>query len=159
MRMRVPLVVVLAGLMLAGCGKSENSDAKPTSVTPTAAGSITAVQPTPSDHEAVKVGADSIGKQVDLAIGQGLIVTLAANPTTGYAWVVSGLDQNVLRQNGSAEYEQDPNPDGMVGVGGKSVLNFVGANPGTTQLVLDYERAWEQGVEPAQKFTLNLTVR
>ncbi|MEC3954681.1 protease inhibitor I42 family protein [Nocardia sp. CDC153] len=156
MRVRIPLVLVMAGLAVAGCGNSNPNQAKPPSATSVAV--TTAVQATSDQHEAVKVGADSDGKDVSLAVGQGLIVTLDANPTTGYAWVVADLDQNVVKQNGSPEYQQDPNPNGMVGVGGKSVLNFVAAAPGSTKLNLAYERAWEQGVEPAKRFTLNLTV-
>ncbi|MFE3256329.1 protease inhibitor I42 family protein [Nocardia sp. NPDC059091] len=135
MRVRMPLAVVMAALALAGCGNS-----------------------TSSEREPVRVGADSDGKDVSLAVGQGLIVTLEANPTTGYAWMLGGLDQNVVKQNGSPEYEQDPNPDGKVGVGGKSVSNFVAVAAGSTRLSLEYKRAWEQGVEPAKSFTLNLTV-
>ncbi|WP_157355073.1 protease inhibitor I42 family protein [Nocardia terrae] len=157
MRVRMPLVLVMAGLAVAGCGNSNPNESKPVSATSVAI--TTAVQATPTEHEAVKIGADSDGKDVSLAVGQGLIVTLEANPTTGYAWVVGELDQNVVKQNGSPEYQQDPNPNGMVGVGGKSVLNFVAAAPGSTKLSLEYKRAWEQGIEPAKRFTVNLTVR
>ncbi|MFJ9366544.1 protease inhibitor I42 family protein [Nocardia sp. NPDC101769] len=157
MRVRMPLAVVMAGLALAGCGTSADpNEAKPVSATSVAV--TTAVQATPSEHAAVQVGADSDGKDVSLAVGQGLIITLEANPTTGYAWELGGLDQNVVKQNGSPEYEQDPKPSGMVGVGGRSVANFVAVAAGSTRLSLEYKRAWEQGVEPAKTFTLNLTV-
>lgn len=156
MRVRLPLLVLLAGMAVAACGHSNPNEAKPVSATSVAV--TTAVQATSDAHPALTLGADKDGQNVTLAVGQGLIVTLDANPTTGYAWVVGSLDQNVVKQNGSPEYEQDPNPDGMVGVGGKSVLNFVAAAPGATTLVLEYKRAWEQGVEPAKRFTVNLTV-
>ncbi|MGW5223883.1 protease inhibitor I42 family protein [Nocardia niigatensis] len=134
MRVRLPLVVVSAGLALAGCGTSSGHPA------------------------AVAVGADSDGKNVSLAVGQDLIVTLEADPTTGYAWALGDLDQKIVRQHGAPDYEQDPNPVGMAGVGGNSVSNFVAVVPGSTTLNLEYKRAWEQGVEPARRFTLNLTV-
>ncbi|MFE2959135.1 protease inhibitor I42 family protein [Nocardia tengchongensis] len=155
MRVRMPLLMVTAGLALAGCGSSGSNEATPLSATSVAV--TTAASPTA--HAAERIGADADGKDVSLAVGQGLIVTLEANPTTGYAWQVGELDQNVVKQNGSPDYEQDPNSDGRVGVGGKSVLNFVAAAPGSTKLSLSYMRAWEQGVEPAKRLTVNVTVR
>ncbi|MGW4535616.1 protease inhibitor I42 family protein [Nocardia sp. NPDC004340] len=157
MRVRMPLVMVMAGLALAACGTTNPNEAQPVSATSVAG--TTAVQATSADRAAERIGADSDGKDVSLALGQGLIVTLEANPTTGFGWQLGALDQNVVKQNGSPEYEQDANPDGKVGVGGKSVLNFVAEAPGSTTLSLAYMRAWEQGVEPAKRFTVNLTVR
>ncbi|WP_162958232.1 protease inhibitor I42 family protein [Nocardia yunnanensis] len=154
--MRLPLLVLLAGITVTACGHANPNEAQPLSATSVAV--TTAVQATSGDHPALTVGADSDGQDLQLVAGQGLIVTLEANPTTGYAWVLGTLDQAVVKQNGSPEYQQDPNPDGMVGVGGKSVSNFVAVGPGVTQLVLEYKRAWEQGIEPAKRFTLNLTV-
>ncbi|GAB0101240.1 hypothetical protein JMUB6875_02040 [Nocardia sp. JMUB6875] len=149
-------MVLLAGLAVSACGHSNPNEAQLVSATSVAI--TTAVQATSDAHPALSVGADSDGKDLTLAAGQGLIVTLDANPTTGYAWVLGSLDQAIVKQNGSPEYEQDPNPDGRVGVGGKSVLNFVAVGSGATRLVLEYKRAWEQGIEPAKRFTLNLTV-
>ncbi|MFJ4650636.1 protease inhibitor I42 family protein [Nocardia sp. NPDC088792] len=161
MRMRTPVLMVLAGLlMVAGCGKNDSNDAsKTTSPAATTTASTSAVKPTPDAHPAVRIGSDSDGKAITLTAGQGLVVTLDANPTTGFTWALTDLDQNIVKQNGAAEYEQDPNPDGRVGVGGKSVLNFVAANPGGTRLVLEYKRSWEQGVPPAKTFSVNLTVQ
>lgn len=157
MRVRLPLVMLaLSGLALTACGHSNPNEAKPVSATSVAV--TTAVQATSGEHPALTAGADSDGKDLTLVGGQGLVVSLEANPTTGYAWVLGSLDQAIVKQNGSPEYEQDPNPDGKVGVGGKSVLNFVALSPGATHLVLEYKRAWEQGIEPAKRFTLNLTV-
>ncbi|GAB2446678.1 protease inhibitor I42 family protein [Nocardia tengchongensis] len=157
MRVRMPLVMLTAGLALAGCGSSGSNEATPQSATSVAV--TTAASPTAPAHAAERIGADADGKDVSLAVGQGLIVTLEANPTTGYAWQVGELDQKVVKPNGSPDYEQDSNPDGKVGVGGKSVLDFVAAAPGSTTLNLSYMRAWEQGVEPAKRFTVNVTVR
>ncbi|MGW4356760.1 protease inhibitor I42 family protein [Nocardia sp. NPDC004582] len=147
----MPLMLLTAGLALAACGTTNPNEAQPLSAT--SAAGTTAV------HAALRIGADADGTTVSLAVGQGLVVTLEANPTTGFGWQPGELDQNVVKQNGSPEYEPDPNPDGKVGVGGKSVLNFVAVAPGSTTLSLAYMRAWEQGGEPAKRFTVNLTVR
>ncbi|UGT41868.1 protease inhibitor I42 family protein [Nocardia yamanashiensis] len=167
MRVRTPVAVLMVGLALTACGK-DSDNSTPETVTVTAGSSTAGPIPTTSnppltttsaEHEAVKIGKDANGKDVDLVPGQGLIVTLDANPSTGFAWELTELDQNILKRNGSPEYQQDPSPDGMVGVGGKAIWNFVAAGPGATRLTLEYRRAWEQGVEPAQRFQVTVNVK
>ncbi|MEV6767897.1 protease inhibitor I42 family protein [Nocardia sp. NPDC051030] len=162
MRVRTPLVVLLLGLALAGCGKNDSDNSPVGTTTPGTTVAVTSTAgkatPTSTAKEAVKLGVDADGKDVALTVGQGLVITLASNPTTGYLWQLADLDQNIVKQNGGQEYEQDPSPDGMVGVGGQATFNFVALTPGTTKLVLEYRRPWEQGSEPAQRLTLTLTV-
>ncbi|MFF2552099.1 protease inhibitor I42 family protein [Nocardia sp. NPDC058058] len=149
MRVRVSLAVVLLGLALAGCGGNDN----PNEVRPTTTSSV--AQPAPGP---VTAGKEQDGKEIPLALGQGLTVRLAGNPTTGFLWQLTELEQNIVRQDGGMEYEQDPSPNGMVGVGGTSIFKFTAQAPGATQLVLEYRRPWEQGIDPAERFTLNLKV-
>lgn len=177
MRVRKPLAVLMLGVALTGCGDNRNPnevDPSASSTTTaavttsgaavtatTSAGPVTTSAVTTSAQpaaETVKVGKDADGQVIRLAIGQRLEVQLAANPTTGYAWQLATLDQNIVKQDGGIEYEQDPSPDGMVGVGGKSLLKFTAVAPGATRLLLEYRRSWEQGVEPAERFTLDLSV-
>ncbi|WP_067692388.1 protease inhibitor I42 family protein [Nocardia jejuensis] len=161
--MRTSLVMLMLGLALAGCGTDDSTDAKSDGTSSSAAPGPTSTAgkatPTSSTPEAVTIGADSDGKSITLANGQGLIVRLASNPSTGYLWQLAELDQNIVEQNGGQEYEQDPSPDGMVGVGGKATFNFVATAPGATRLLIEYRRPWEQGMEPAQRFAVDLTVQ
>ncbi|MRH89014.1 peptidase inhibitor I42 [Nocardia sp. SYP-A9097] len=147
--MRTPLAVVMLGLALTGCGNNANPNEVPPTTTTSAAQHVS---------EPVTAGKDQDGKDIPLAIGQGLTVRLTANPSTGYLWELTQLDQSMVRQDGGAEYEQDASPRDMVGVGGTSIWRFTARAPGATRLVLEYRRPWEQGIEPAERFTLNLNV-
>ncbi|WP_157535387.1 protease inhibitor I42 family protein [Nocardia inohanensis] len=166
MRVRTPVAVLMVGLALTACGNSVSGDS---TATTTAAGS-TSVGPIPTtsnppltttsaSHEAVRLGQDANGKDLTLVPGQGLIITLPSNPTTGFQWGLAELDQGIVKQNGSPEYRQDPSPEGMVGVGGQAIWNFAAAGPGATRLTLEYRRPWEQGAEPAQKFSVTVNVK
>ncbi|MEU0539281.1 protease inhibitor I42 family protein [Nocardia sp. NPDC005978] len=164
-------VLLAAGLAAAGCGDNRNPNevvasttgAAVTSAPATTSEAAVTASPVVTTGEApvpdpLRLGPDANGQVVRLAVGQSLSVWLAANPSTGYAWDVAMLDQNIVKQNGGAEYEQDPSPDGMVGVGGKTLWSFTAVAPGATRLQLQYRRAWEQGVPPAETFTLDLSV-
>ena len=91
------------------------------------------------------LGAGDNGSQVELSSGQVLEVTLASNPTTGYSWEVSEVDEAVLAQLGEAEFQQAPTEgEQMVGVGGTETFRFASAT-GETTLTLVYHRPWEKG--------------
>ena len=61
-------------------------------------------------------------------IGQSFQAFGSENPTTGYVWQVSADYEGQCGPKGAityeAEYKQDPNPQGMMGVGGKKTINF-----------------------------------
>ncbi len=127
------IVVLLATLVLAtGCGTSKE----------------------------VKLDANNNGDQVELKKGQSLIIELASNPTTGYAWQVAELDQSVLQQTGEAQFKQpDSSEPPLVGAGGVEVFRFEAKGTGQTALKLVYRRAWEEGVEPLETFSIQVEVR
>jgi inhibitor of cysteine peptidase len=88
-----------------------------------------------------------------------LRVALAANPTTGYSWEVSGApDPAVLEQMGEAVYEASPTDTMVVGSGGVMTFEFQAVGAGTTTLELVYRRPWEDGVEPIETVTIDVTV-
>jgi inhibitor of cysteine peptidase len=143
---------LLAGLVLAaGCA---SSDGTPTGSEPDRGGESTVV---PGDE--VVLGAEDNGTQVELQAGQVLVVALESNPTTGYRWEVSEVDEKVLSQLGEAEFREAPTEgEQMVGVGGTETFRFESA-PGTTTLTLVYHRSWETDVEPLETFTVEVTVQ
>ncbi|WP_167477150.1 protease inhibitor I42 family protein [Nocardia arthritidis] len=142
--MRTSLVVLLMGLALVACssnsGKADTSSAKPV------------------DQPGAAVTEKDNGQERQLKPGQQLTVTLPATPGTGYSWRIGQLDQNVVRQEGEPDYKPDPNVPAAPGSGGHSIWKFVANAAGVTNLTLDYTRPWEQGMEPAQKFTLTIKV-
>jgi inhibitor of cysteine peptidase len=96
--------------------------------------------------------------EVNVTIGQFLVVTLEGNPTTGYTWeVTEPVDEQVLRQVGDIAFMQDYAEPGLVGVPGVQIATFevVGAGDATIKMV--YHQPWETDVEPVDTFTLNVT--
>jgi len=104
----------------------------------------------------VKLDAGENGSQVELNAGQTLIVSLEGNPTTGYTWEAAGLDEQVLQQVGETEFKPDSD---AIGAGGVQTLRFETMNSGQTTLKLVYHRPWEEDVEPAEIFSVQVVVR
>ncbi|WP_405166130.1 protease inhibitor I42 family protein [Nocardia sp. NBC_01499] len=146
--MRKSLLVLLLGLAVAGCGKNDSSSDATSSAAPTSA----------QGPAAVTAGQADNGQERQVAVGQSLVVTLPANPATGYLWQITELDANLLQAQGDPGYKPDPNVPVAPGSGGGTVWTFVGKAPGTTKLSMDYLRPWEQGVEPAQTYSLTIKV-
>ena len=104
----------------------------------------------------VKLDAGDAGSQVELNAGQTLVVSLEGNPTTGFTWEAAELDEQVLRQVGEAEFKPETDP---IGAGGVQTLRFETVNSGQTTLNLVYLRPWEEDVEPAETFSVQVIVR
>ncbi len=97
--------------------------------------------------------------EATLRVDGELKVALAANPTTGYTWEVSGApDPAVLEQMGEAVYEASPTDTMVVGSGGVMTFEFQAVGAGTTTLELVYRRPWEDGVDPIETVTIDVTV-
>ncbi|MFC9435696.1 protease inhibitor I42 family protein [Nocardia sp. NPDC057030] len=147
--MRKSLLVLLLGLAVVGCGKNDSTDSGASATAaPTSAPGPAAVTVTEADN----------GQERTLAVGQSLVVTLPANPSTGYLWQITELDANLLQAQGDPGFKPDPNVPVAPGSGGGSVWTFVGKAAGSTKLSMDYLRPWEQGIEPAQKFSMTIKV-
>lgn len=136
--MRTPLRMVVVGLALAASGVNVAAQAAPVA--------------TPVD-EPIIVGTDGNGQSQTLTVGQELAVALPDNPSTGYVWRLSPINQGVLHQEGAPQFRGE-NP--MPGAAGTSVWTFTAAGPGTTTVTLTAVRA---GSAPAQTFTEKIIVR
>lgn len=108
-------------------------------------------------QQEVKASIGDNGREMQLKKGQPLVVTLEANPTTGYSWeVAEPLDEQVLRQVGEPEFKAESD---LVGAGGVQILRFEALNAGQTALKLAYRRSWEKDVEPLNTFSIQVVVR
>ena len=116
---------------------------------------LTALSACGADNE-VKLAAGDDGSQVELNAGQTLVVSLEGNPTTGFTWEAAELDEQVLRQVGEAEFKPDSD---AIGSGGVQTLRFETVDSGQTTLNLIYRRPWEEDVEPAETFSVQVVVR
>ena len=110
----------------------------------------------PQQQEVQATAADA-GREMQLKKGQTLVVTLEGNPTTGYSWeLAEPLDEQVLRQVGEAEFQQESD---LVGAGGAQILRFEAVNAGKFTLKLVYHRPWEKGVEPLETYSIQVVVQ
>ena len=87
-----------------------------------------------------------------LDTNQVLVLTLPANPSTGYGWYVASIDSNVLMQSGDRENVQEA-ASRRVGQPGNQVFRFVGVSAGSTKIKLEYKRQWEKNKAPAQAYS------
>ena len=115
----------------------------------------------PADTSApseVSVDASSSGKQVEIAAGGTLTVTLDSNITTGFQWELKSIgDPSVLQsQGGTYVAPEDP---GMVGAGGEEVWAFEALEQGTSSLAMEYSQPWEGGTKAGQTFDLSVVVK
>ncbi len=103
----------------------------------------------------VVLEADSSGTQVEVSQGTEIVVKLEGNPTTGYLWEVAQADESILTQVGEIEHKAESELPGAPGI---STLRFATVGPGVATLELVYRRPFEQGVEPIERFTVDVTV-
>lgn len=135
------LVVILMALaaLLAGCGASAKAG--------TAGGDVVLAR-------------EDLGQKVVLQEGQNLVITLEANPSTGYRWDVADAANQVLAQAGEPEFESGAQGQAdVVGASGVQILRFEAKETGTTTLTLVYHRPWETGVEPLETLTVEVEVQ
>lgn len=99
------------------------------------------------------------GKQVEIAAGGSLTVTLESNATTGFEWSATAeiSDQGVLKQTGHQFVA--PEDTGMVGAPGEEVWTFEALKKGTSTVSMEYSRPWESGEKAAQTFSLTVVVK
>jgi len=103
----------------------------------------------------VKLTAADNGSEIELKKGQTLVITLEANPTTGYTWEIAELGEQVLRQVGEIEFKPESE---LIGAGGVQIIRFEVVNAGRATLKLVYHRPWETDVEPLRTFSIQVVV-
>jgi inhibitor of cysteine peptidase len=127
--------------------------------------------PEPPSPPEIQIGAQDNGRQVRIHEGQTLVISLAANPSTGYGWEpehagLSAAAAPILIQVGSEYLPTEPSgqPGNLSEVGGSlllgvpatQVLRFVPAAEGKTTLRLLYRRPWEKNLAPSAQFSLDV---
>ncbi len=95
------------------------------------------------------------GRELEVRTGQEIIVSLESNPTTGYTWEISNIEDGIMEQVGKTVFESSTD---LVGSGGIQVFRFKACGTGEVVLDLVYHRSWEKEVKPARTFSLKITV-
>ena len=106
-----------------------------------------------------QVSADesSSGKQVEIAVGGSLTVTLESNATTGYSWELKEIGDTSILQKTDNKYVAPTS--GLIGAGGKEVWNFKALKAGKTTLSMEYSQPWAGGQKDAKIFNLTVVVK
>ena len=94
------------------------------------------------------------GTTFSVAVGEILDVALQANPSTGFTWEVTVVDETILRPFGEPTFDPEST---LVGASGTMHLMFEALAAGTTTLELAYHRPSES-VAPAATFAVTVTV-
>ena len=97
------------------------------------------------------------GKSIKLIKGQTLLVRLAANPTTGYQWMLQGNPAPL--ELIKSDFTGDPQTKSMAGAGGTQTLQFMARSAGNATLKLEYQRPWEKDVPAAKAFKVTVVVK
>jgi len=100
----------------------------------------------------------SSGKEVTLAAGGMLTVTLESNITTGYSWNENANigDKTVMQQT---DHKYQPPATPIPGAGGKEVWTFKALKAGQSTISMEYRRPFEPTAAPAKTFSLTLVVQ
>jgi predicted secreted protein len=94
------------------------------------------------------------GSSFNIQQGDVLGVQLAGNPSTGYAWAVTAIDQTKLRQAANPDYQPLTS---QTGAGGNYTFRFQTYGQGSTILKLDYLPSG--GGTPGKSFQITVNVQ
>jgi len=102
-----------------------------------------------------------ISKEVEVAAGGSLTVTLCSNPTTGFLWSESAQisDQTVLQQTGHQLVMPGAEPPPPPGTPGQEIWTFKALKEGKSTISMEYSRPWEGGEKGEWTFVLAVVVK
>jgi inhibitor of cysteine peptidase len=105
----------------------------------------------------VRLTAKERGQEIEIEQNDTLLIVLEANPSTGFQWEVMEIDSPILELTDDT-YHADSDSAMGVGAAGTQRLTFEPVESGHTRVDLAYRRPWETEVEPANTFTVHITV-
>jgi inhibitor of cysteine peptidase len=103
----------------------------------------------------IRLTASDAGSTVNMRLGATLEISLEGNPTTGYTWEPAPDAQELLVQQGEAQFRAD---SALLGSGGLVTLRFKAAQQGAAELRLIYHRTFESNVPPIRTFAVHVVV-
>ena len=126
----------------------------------------TSVPPLHGGHEAkmIELSADDfaaqshITKDIKLIRPGSLIVSLGANPTTGFEWSDAEVSDSAVVNEQSFVYVPPQTEGPIAGAPGKNVWVFDSGQPGTSVIKMGYSRPWEGGEKDVWTITINVSV-
>ncbi len=104
------------------------------------------------EGESINVDLSWSGKQVEMSVGDSLVVTLPSDVRTGHSWSSWVSDETILQQS-------DHEYIGRVGAGGKEIWTFKVLTAGTCTIEMEYRPPQEEDATPAQTFDLTVDIQ
>ena len=101
---------------------------------------------------------DAACPPLPLHSGQTFSLRLPATPSAGYRWELRRHAAPQLEQVGEPRFIP-PEQAGLVGTTGVLLWTFRARQPGSSQLLLDYRRPWDQGVAASRQLQCDIEVR
>jgi len=98
------------------------------------------------------------GDSLNLKINDVVEIRLESNPTTGYSWILSDKIDNTIVSITGPEFIQSKKDKELVGAGGYEIFTFKAISKGKTSIILNYERPWEEEVDPLETFKITISV-
>jgi inhibitor of cysteine peptidase len=95
------------------------------------------------------------GKTVNLVIEDQFLISLEANPATGFTWAVSQIDTALVTQMGDVAFKAGSDRLGAPGI---QTFTFNCIQNGNTKLELIYHRPWDTESAPSDTFSLTLHI-
>lgn len=94
---------------------------------------------------------DGNPERFDLKQGEGFVLSLQANPSTGYQWVPSYNNSIInLTSQSFKPYSE------TVGSSGLDTFHFTGVSSGETTLEMVYKRSWEEKFAESRVFQVKV---
>jgi len=119
---------------------------------PAIAATLCAIVLVAAGHRMHRLSENDSGREVALAVGEAIEISLPENPGTGYRWSVRSGGDPIL----GLESERFERQGSMPGRGGVHHWTFTALAAGSATIVLIYTRPWEKDVPPARTFTLKV---
>ena len=157
------LVIILTlPLLVLGCAKEEPAQQPSPSSVPALNGG--------QEADMIEISTDefaadkNIVRDIEVVRPGSLLVSLGANPTTGFQWdenpsVSTSGGQEIITQISHQYVEPEQGEEPLVGAPGKDVWVFDSKNPGTATIKFSYSRPWEGGEKDEWTLTINVTVK
>jgi inhibitor of cysteine peptidase len=95
------------------------------------------------------------GTSVAVQGGAKVTIELKENPTTGYRWTISSVDEGFLQAEGD---EFVPPEQTTPGAGGLRRFFFSAKSEGSTALTLINKRAWQPDDQAVATFSLKIRI-
>jgi inhibitor of cysteine peptidase len=83
---------------------------------------------------------DKIEKTYNVKLSETLIIEIAANPSTGFQWILANKIKPKIVTEIGKEFVKDDRTMDLVGAGGNEVWRFSTEKPGETILYFVYQR-------------------